>query len=223
MYDATVFDKIHTCKPSHRNELEITDVNNAYIEEGTMTYLVPRWLVDRCGHVRFAAARRESGGRQHEQAIADGRVNSHPRLRYRFRKCEKGIGDVILAIDSPKLIAGVDVRACRALAGRPRLLPRSAAHRGGACGAFSERVHADFGGVQLSRHHQGVSLSPAPDGLLDAGDGMLQVALVDLRPESPTFGRRNTIYVGSIRPWQILIPPGVAHGYKVVGTPGLRC
>ena len=47
---------------------------------------------------------------------------------------------------------------------------------------------------------------------------MLQVALIDLRPESPTFGRRNTIYVGNLRPWQILIPPGVAHGYKVVGT-----
>jgi dTDP-4-dehydrorhamnose 3,5-epimerase len=47
--------------------------------------------------------------------------------------------------------------------------------------------------------------------------GMLQVALVDLRRASPTFGRRNTIYVGDLRPWQILIPPGVAHGYKVIG------
>ena len=47
---------------------------------------------------------------------------------------------------------------------------------------------------------------------------MLQIALVDLRPESPTFGRRNTIYAGNLRPWQILIPPGVAHGYKVLGT-----
>jgi dTDP-4-dehydrorhamnose 3,5-epimerase len=44
------------------------------------------------------------------------------------------------------------------------------------------------------------------------------VALVDLRPESATFGRKNTLYVGMLRPWQILIPPGVGHGYKVVGT-----
>ena len=43
------------------------------------------------------------------------------------------------------------------------------------------------------------------------------MALVDLRAGSPTFGRRNTLYVGSMRPWQILIPPGVAHGYKVIG------
>jgi len=29
---------------------------------------------------------------------------------------------------------------------------------------------------------------------------MLQIALVDLRPDSPTFGARNTIYAGNIRP-----------------------
>jgi len=47
--------------------------------------------------------------------------------------------------------------------------------------------------------------------------GLFQVALVDLRLGSPTFGKRNTMYVGPLRPWQILIPPGVAHGYKVIG------
>jgi dTDP-4-dehydrorhamnose 3,5-epimerase len=47
--------------------------------------------------------------------------------------------------------------------------------------------------------------------------GVLQVALADLRLGSPTFGRRNTFYVGVPRPWQVLIPPGVAHGYKVIG------
>ena len=40
---------------------------------------------------------------------------------------------------------------------------------------------------------------------------------MDLRVGSPTFGARNTLYVGALRPWQILIPPGVAHGYKVIG------
>jgi glucose-1-phosphate thymidylyltransferase len=38
MYDETVFDKTRTLKPSARGELEITDVNNAYISEGTMTF-----------------------------------------------------------------------------------------------------------------------------------------------------------------------------------------
>jgi len=38
MYDAEVFDIVRTLKPSDRGELEITDVNNAYIERGTMTW-----------------------------------------------------------------------------------------------------------------------------------------------------------------------------------------
>jgi glucose-1-phosphate thymidylyltransferase len=38
LYDGTVFDKVRTLVPSRRGELEITDVNNAYIREGTMTF-----------------------------------------------------------------------------------------------------------------------------------------------------------------------------------------
>ena len=34
----------------------------------------------------------------------------------------------------------------------------------------------------------------------------------------PTFGQTNTLYAGTLHPLQILIPPGVGHGYKVVGT-----
>lgn len=37
-YDSSVFDKIERCAPSNRGELEITDVNNFYIEEGTLRY-----------------------------------------------------------------------------------------------------------------------------------------------------------------------------------------
>ena len=47
--------------------------------------------------------------------------------------------------------------------------------------------------------------------------GLMQVVLADLRAGSPTFGLRNTMYVGPLRPWHVLIPPGVAHGYKVIG------
>ncbi len=38
MYDASVFEKIRTLVPSKRGEFEITDVNNAYIREGTMRF-----------------------------------------------------------------------------------------------------------------------------------------------------------------------------------------
>ena len=37
-YDGTVWDVVPTLKPSGRGELEITDVNNAYVERGTMEF-----------------------------------------------------------------------------------------------------------------------------------------------------------------------------------------
>ena len=47
--------------------------------------------------------------------------------------------------------------------------------------------------------------------------GMLQVVLCDLREASKTHGRVNTLYLGALRPWRLKIPPGVGHGYKVIG------
>ncbi|MBK8231129.1 MAG: NTP transferase domain-containing protein [Candidatus Eisenbacteria bacterium] len=47
MYDANVFDIISTLKPSSRGELEITDVNNAYIRRGTMRFdYLKGWWTD---------------------------------------------------------------------------------------------------------------------------------------------------------------------------------
>jgi glucose-1-phosphate thymidylyltransferase len=47
MYPAEVFDIIDALKPSARDELEITDVNNAYIERGEMEYeIVDGWWLD---------------------------------------------------------------------------------------------------------------------------------------------------------------------------------
>jgi len=47
MYDSKVFDIIKTLVPSERGELEITDVNNAYIRMGQMTYdILDGWWTD---------------------------------------------------------------------------------------------------------------------------------------------------------------------------------
>jgi glucose-1-phosphate thymidylyltransferase len=46
-YDPSVFEKANRLKPSGRGELEITDVNNAYLQEGTLTYsFLEGWWTD---------------------------------------------------------------------------------------------------------------------------------------------------------------------------------
>jgi glucose-1-phosphate thymidylyltransferase len=46
-YDGTVFDRIRKLKPSGRNEYEITDINNSYIDEGTLSHSIMQgWWTD---------------------------------------------------------------------------------------------------------------------------------------------------------------------------------
>jgi glucose-1-phosphate thymidylyltransferase len=71
MYDETVFDKTRTLKPSARGELEITDVNNAYISEGTMTfgYLDGWWTDAGTFESLLRAANLVSDTRQKQQPV----------------------------------------------------------------------------------------------------------------------------------------------------------
>lgn len=132
-------------------------------------------------------------------------------------KCEPGIGKVVLSPESAGLIEGVKIHPYP-------LWPDDRGYflevvRGG------QGLASDFPletlQVSAARNYPGII--KAFHYHLEQTDfwvpcaGMLQVALVDMRSASPTFGRKNTLYVGELRPWQILIPPGVAHGYKVVG------
>jgi dTDP-4-dehydrorhamnose 3,5-epimerase len=47
--------------------------------------------------------------------------------------------------------------------------------------------------------------------------GMAQVVLYDLRKDAVSHGRTEVFYMGEQRPLVIAIPPGVAHGYRVLG------
>jgi dTDP-4-dehydrorhamnose 3,5-epimerase len=132
--------------------------------------------------------------------------------------CVPGIGDVILSPDSPKIISGVQIAAYP-------LWPDDR-------GYFLEVLRIGTGiAADFNPATTQISAAVSYPGTIKAfhyhleqtdywvpAQGMLQVALVDLRPESPTRGAKNTLYTGSLRPWQIRIPPGVAHGYKVIGS-----
>ena len=87
MYDAQLFDIIKTLKPSARGELEITDVNNAYIQRSQMTYeVLTGWWTD-CGLpetlYRAATLVRQQAMREERRgaAVSSSRKTAAPRSR----------------------------------------------------------------------------------------------------------------------------------------------
>jgi len=63
MYDSRVFDIIKTLKPSGRGELEITDVNNKYLENNELTYdVLQGWWTDAGTHGSLAKANQLASG-----------------------------------------------------------------------------------------------------------------------------------------------------------------
>ena len=150
-------------------------------------------------------------------STAGRRLISAGDLDLAIAECPKGIGSVIGTPESAELIAGVRVQP----------FPLYPDDRGyflevqrigkGLATAFppeSTQISAalSYPGTMKAFHYhlfQHDCWTPVK--------GLFQVVLADLRVGSVTHGVRNTMYVGGLRPWQILIPPGVAHGYKVVG------
>ncbi len=131
--------------------------------------------------------------------------------------CEKGIGKLIASPASPDLIDGVKVQPYALWPDdRGYFLEVLRVGKGLAADFPPETTQVSAalsysGTIKAFHYHRHQTDCWAPSV------GMFQVALVDLRKGSPTHSLRNTMYVGALRPWQILIPPGVGHGYKVVG------
>lgn len=131
--------------------------------------------------------------------------------------CDPGIGKVILSPTSNDLVADVEVKPFAIWPDDRGYFLEVA--------RFGQGLVADFptGSTQISAALNYPGIIKAFHFHLHQTDywvpvaGLLQVALVDMRRGSKTFGWKNTFYVGAIRPWQLRIPPGVAHGYKVIG------
>jgi dTDP-4-dehydrorhamnose 3,5-epimerase len=132
-------------------------------------------------------------------------------------ECEKGLGSIVGSPASKDLIHGVRVQALPVYPDdRGYFMEVQRIGHGLAAGfpAATSQIAAamNYAGAVKAFHyhlHQTDCWTPVK--------GLLQVALADLRLSSPTFGHRNTLYMGPMRGWQLLIPPGVAHGYKVIG------
>lgn len=139
-------------------------------------------------------------------------------LRLAIPECEKGLGSVILSPTSAELISGVRVEPFPIYPDDRGYFLEVQRMKQGLAAEFppeTTQVSAalNFPGTIKAFHfhlHQTDCWNPVK--------GMMQVALVDLRLGSPTFGKRNTLYIGTLRPWRVLIPPGVGHGYKVIGS-----
>jgi len=73
-YDAAVFDIIRTVKPSGRGEMEITDVNNAYIAKGQLSFgTFQGWWTDAGTFPSLAHANELAGGEALPFSEASGR------------------------------------------------------------------------------------------------------------------------------------------------------
>src|SRR6202162_3003503 len=125
--------------------------------------------------------------------------------------CEKGIGKVILAPDSKELIAGVQIYPYSAWPDDRGYFLEVARIGQGLTQRFpqeSTQISAALsypGTIKAFHFHRYQTDCWVPV------QGMLQVALVDLRKHSPTFGVRNTLYLGELRPRQLLYTPVSSH------------
>ena len=137
------------------------------------------------------------------------------------RRTEKTLGKIIAKPNSPELIEGVLVEPLQ-------VYPDD---RGFFCELARLGKGLAFEMVPDDQRKIQVSLTLTYPGTIKAihyhseqtdlwvpVSGMVQVFLYDLRRKSSTFGVINTIFVGRFQPWEILIPPGVAHGYKALGV-----
>ena len=132
-------------------------------------------------------------------------------------QCEPGIGKIIRGPDSPDLIDGVKVRAYDLWPDDRGYFLEVVRLRQGLAADFAPETTQVSAALSYPGTIKAFHFHHHQTDLWVPSQGMFQVALVDLRPDSRTYGWKNTLYTGALKPWQIFIPPGVGHGYKVIG------
>ncbi|MBI3664966.1 MAG: dTDP-4-dehydrorhamnose 3,5-epimerase family protein [Acidobacteria bacterium] len=132
-------------------------------------------------------------------------------------RAERNIGSLIREPGSPDLIAGVRIEPLRLWPDdRGYFLEVMRRGRGLTAGVDTASLQVScalsYAGTIKALHYHFEQTD-----LWVPVEGQFQVCLFDLRAGSPSFGACNTLFAGTLQPWQILIPPGVGHGYKVIG------
>jgi dTDP-4-dehydrorhamnose 3,5-epimerase len=138
-------------------------------------------------------------------------------VRISTPNCEPGIGKVIRAASSADLIEGVRVQPYDLWPDDRGYFLEVVRMQQGLAASFAPETTQVSAAVSYPGTIKAFHFHKYQTDLWVPMSGVFQVTLVDLRPDSATFGLKNTLYVGALKPWQILIPPGVGHGYKVVG------
>jgi dTDP-4-dehydrorhamnose 3,5-epimerase len=135
------------------------------------------------------------------------------------RRTAKDIGAVILRPDSPELVRDVQIETGTIYPDDRgyfselfRLGQTPLTQDLAACPTVQLSLALSYPGTIKAVHYH----FEQTDYWAPAG-GMFQVMLCDFREDSSTHGKVNTLYVGLLRPWRLKIPPGIGHGYKVLG------
>lgn len=138
-----------------------------------------------------------------------------------LRRTEKTLGNIVTKPDSAGLIDGVQIEPLQIYPDdRGFFTELARLGKGLAAGMVPDdirKIQVSFtltypGTIKAIHYHSEQTDLWAPVS------GMVQVFLYDLRRDSETFGLINTLYLGRFRPWEVLVPPGVGHGYKALGV-----